>query len=96
MAKVKTGILELPLEEALSFIKNADGKVRFQLMVHAFLPTKETLGFPGQTCITVSRSAMIEAVENMGRTLCTHRGAKVRLHCTGAESKDDLSFIAVY
>lgn len=96
MAKVQSGKFEVTLDEALGTIKNADGRVRFQLMVHAFLPTDEGRGFDGQACITVSRKDMLKAVADMGKVLCTDRGAKIRLHCTAATCKGGLAFIAVY
>lgn len=34
--------------EALSLVKNADGKVRFQVFVRAWLPTTEDRGFEGK------------------------------------------------
>lgn len=36
--------------EAVSLVKNADGRVRFMVGVQVFLPTTENRGFPGVLC----------------------------------------------
>lgn len=81
------------VEAAARYVKNIKGKVRFQLMVHVFLPTTEGRGFPGQTCITVSRTQFIEAVRGMGTTLVDERGGKIVLRI---DKSYGLIYVAMY
>lgn len=92
----KQETLDLSLEDAVLYLRRVYGRVRFQLKVSAFLPTQNDRGFEGVHFISVSRNQMIETVEQMGRVLCTDRGAKIRLHLTPPTREGGLSFVSLY
>lgn len=73
--------------EALSLVKNADGKVRFQVFVRAWLPTTEGRGFEGSCCLGVSRTDMLTCIERCCSDVLAGRGAKVELNLRPAEGK---------
>ena len=98
MAKVKTGELVLDIDEALKFVRNAEGRVRCQVRVSAFLPTDDKMGFEGSTFIHVSRETMLKIIEDVGVNLCRKRGAKIKLRCDAEENPlyRGLCFISLY
>ena len=96
---IRTEELLLSSAEALSLIKNADGKVRFSIKVSAFLPTGDDKGFEGMSFLTISRADALKCVADMMRTF-EDRGAKLRVHTRAEEldcfGKPGLSFISIY
>lgn len=73
------------IEEAVKFVTNLHGRVRFSVKVDAFLPTEDDKGFPGMTFLSVSRTQMCDAIRGMGRVLVDERGGRIRLHLTAAD-----------
>lgn len=99
MTEVKKEKLFTTIADATRYVRNMKGRVRFQLMVHAFLPTEEGRGFNGTTCISVSRSQFVQALEGMGTTLVDQRGGKIKLRITKSsfDSTDNsLIFVSLY
>lgn len=98
MAKVKTGEYVMEIDNALKFVRNAEGRVRCQVKVSAFLPTDEEMGFEGMTFISVSRETMLKVIEDVGENLCRKRGAKIKLRCNADEdpTSRSLVFISLY
>ena len=85
--------------EADAIIRNADGRVRFQVRVTAFLPVgDEGKGFEGLTFITISKSEARRVVRSMLQHL-EERGARIRLR-TSPPSPElggrGLAFISIY
>lgn len=73
------------VDEAYRFARDLKGKVRYSLMVTAFLPTTEDKGFEGMTFIRVTRRQFLEAMKNTCSKTLEERGAKVRLHLTAPD-----------
>ncbi|HEY7822708.1 MAG TPA: hypothetical protein VIG24_07750 [Acidimicrobiia bacterium] len=98
MATIKeNGIREFTtIEEAVKFVTNLHGRVRFSVKVDAFLPTEGEKGFPGMTFLSVSRSQMCDAIRGMGRVLVDERGGRIRLHLTAAKHEGSLAFVSFY
>lgn len=91
------------LEEALRFLRNADGRVRFQFRVSAFMPIETDgpegpdvgKGFEGVTYITVSKKqALLLAAGLLSPTL-EKRGARLRIETDPPTHVGSLSFITV-
>lgn len=100
MAKItKEEVRTCTKDEALSIIKNADGRVRFMVGVSAFLPVNETQGFEGYTCLSVSRSDAMTVVRGMLSDTLEARGARIKLHLTPPDPRfttvGGLSFIRI-
>jgi hypothetical protein len=83
-------------ENAIRYVKNLDGRVRFQVNVTAFLPTENERGFEGSTFITISRATFQKVIADMGRTLVDDRGAKIVLRVTASTGYGGLSFVSLY
>lgn len=81
---------------ATAYVKSLRGKVRFQVMVEAFLPTEGDRGFPGSTFITIPKAQFIQVLDSMGFTFVDARGGRFVLRVTGSERKDGLSFVSLY
>ena len=64
---------------AVKWVTNLRGRSSFMVMCHAFLPTENGRGFPGQTALTVSRKDFINVIKGMGTTLVDDRGGKIVL-----------------
>ena len=88
--------LVLERDEALKYIKNLRGKVRYQVFVSCFLPTEGNKGFEGSTCISVSRKDMIKIIGKACSETLSKRGAKVKLKARPSEYSDGLSFVTLY
>jgi hypothetical protein len=103
MAKItKKEKLVLTRAEAYSLIKNADGRVRFQLKVSAFLPIPEELdensanmGFEGCTFISVSREVALKVSQELLSETLERRGGRLRIETDPADSERGLSFISI-
>lgn len=99
MAKItKKETLTCTAAEADAIIRNADGRVRFQVKVSAFLPTSDERGFEGLTFITISKSEARRVVRSMLQHL-EERGARVRLHMSPPDPEfaaKGLSYISIY
>jgi hypothetical protein len=65
--------------EAVSLVKNADGRVRFGVHVKAFLPTTEGRGFESGTGLTISRSDMLKVINDVCNDKFEERGARIEL-----------------
>ena len=64
--------------EAVSLVKNADGRVRFMIGVQVFLPTSEGKGFPGYSALIVSRSQFLDIVKDVNKNF-EERGGRIEL-----------------
>jgi len=64
--------------EAVSLVKNADGRVRFMVGVQVFLPTGDEMGFPGYSAMTVSRSQFLQIVSSVNKNF-EARGGRIPL-----------------
>jgi len=96
MAKItKNETLNLTRAQAVSLIKNADGKVRFTVYLRGWLPVDEETGFDGMTCISISRTDAIRAVEGMLTNSLEERGAKIQIKTSAPSYDGGLSFITI-
>lgn len=88
------GALEFTtVADAQRFVRNLEGRPRFQVHVNCFLPTSDDRGFEGSTCISISRQEFIKVLGDVGRTLVDKRGARIVLNVTPADRPDGLSFV---
>lgn len=65
--------------EAVSLVKNADGKVRFMVGVQVFLPTSEDKGFPGYEALIVTRRQFLGIVSRVAKGSFEDRGGRIKL-----------------
>lgn len=97
MAKiVREEELHLTAAEAVALVKNADGRVRFNMIVRGWAATTEDRGYEVSTGITVSRGDMLKAIPQMLSPVFEEKGAKLRVHTTPATYDGGLAFISVY
>lgn len=87
--------LELTAAEAVKFVKNATGKVRFQVRIEAYLPCGEGQHFPGMTYLSISRADMLKIIPDICSPTLEARGAKVTLRLSAPGQYGDLSFICL-
>lgn len=90
--------LVLTKAEADAFIRNASGKVAFNVRVSAVLPVGDDgQAFEGSTFISISRAQARKIVKDMLRNL-EERGARVRLHLTPPDARwmDGYAHISIY
>ena len=96
MAKItEKKSVELSVADAVSLVKNANGRVRFQVRIQAYLPCGEGKVFDGITFLSISRTDMVDTIKGICSETLERRGAKVRLGLTPAERPDGLSFICL-
>jgi len=79
--------------DAQRFVRNLEGRPRFQVRINCFLPTEDDRGFEGSTCISISRAEFIKVIGDVGRTFVDKRGAKIRLVVTPTSERCGLSFV---
>lgn len=89
--------LVLTREEAYKLIKNADGRVRFQVKVQAWLPIKDepNKGFDGITFISVSREQALQISQEVLGEILQARGGRLRVSLTAPKRERGLSFISI-
>lgn len=98
MAKItRKEKLILTREEAASFLRNADGRVRFHVRCAALLPIEHDPDhyFEGVTFLTVSKKQAIDVAMGLLSPSLQARGARLHIETDPPTSEGGLSFISI-